>query len=85
MNIHQQNTTCFQTTRLDGRSDVLPLSITFECRLHTQSFAFCLPRVDVGPRDVVGDPFFLCPQRQRHYIANKKDLGLGLVMKLLPA
>lgn len=74
-------TVCIQ--RLDAGSDVLKLSITFECRVQSRSFGFSLPSISLPAGKAIGDPYFLCPRRQSQYLDGGKELGLSLAMRLL--
>lgn len=69
--------------RLDPGTDVLRLAVSFECRVQARSFASAMPCVAVQGSRGAGDPYFICPQRQRQYLTGRKELGLSLSMRLL--
>jgi hypothetical protein len=69
--------------RLDPGADILRLAVSFECRVQSRSFASSVSCVAVAGRAAVGDPYFICPQRQRQFLAGRKELGLSLAMRLL--
>lgn len=69
--------------RLDPGTDVLRLAVSFECRVQARSFACAMPCVAVRGNQGAGDPYFICPQRQRQYLTGRKELGLSLSMRLL--
>ena len=70
--------------RLDSGTDVLRLGIVFECTLHPYTFSSAIASVEVPAMGVAGDPFFMCPQRQKLYLPPRKELGLCVIMKLIP-
>jgi hypothetical protein len=69
--------------RLDPGHDVLRLAVSFECRVQSRSFSCSMPCVALRGNQGAGDPYFICPQRQRQYLIGRKELGLSLSMRLL--
>jgi len=69
--------------RLDCIEEVLHLSVEFECRINSYAFSAINHTVGVGPQDVISEPFFVCPQRQRAYLKSGKSVGIGVTLTRL--
>ena len=68
--------------RLDSRLDVLQVSASFECTVTGSAFSTKLQQ-PMGPRGRIVDPYFLCPQRQKRFLALEKYLGLSVLLRLV--
>jgi len=81
--IHSRGYIAARVQRLDEGEDSLRISICFEWRVQCRSFSSSMPCVTVEAHASVEDPYFICPQRQRQYLAGRKELGLSLTMQLV--
>ena len=68
--------------RLDARNDILQVVASFECSVTGTSFSTTIQQASLGPKGKVGDPYFLCPQRQKRFLAKEKCVGLSVVIRL---